>query len=234
MPDPIDREATLDSNFVETIALLNSRNVPYWACHGTLLGLVRDGRLIPWDHDIDLAIWADDFPKNSLLELMVGSGYALKSDGSDYDFMQFTKGDGREVDFNFYRVTPGSEIAYSEWFISRSKLTSLIDLISKRGNYGGKWSGCVSSLYFLSPLAGCLARALKKAGLFYKSAGYTTPANLLRDFRYLEIPEAKVRVPCSHDAVLQYVYGKDWRVPKRQYDWTKESPSTRVSGSRFR
>ena len=233
MSDQSHSEEALDPNFIETIALLNAHAIPYWVCHGTLLGLVRDGRLIPWDHDIDIAIWAGAFPKQSLIDLMLANGYLLKSDGSDYDFAAFTKSGAREVDFNYYRTSVDSDIAYSEWFISRSGLTSLLDLISRRGEYNGSWSWFIKQLYFLSPLVGYIVRRLKKAGIFYKSAGYTTPANLLKEFELLKVSGAEVRVPCLREAVLEYVYGQGWRVPKQQYDWVKESPSTRVSNSRF-
>lgn len=37
--------------------------IPHYFTFGTLLGIARDGRLIPWDDDIDLAIFADDVLK---------------------------------------------------------------------------------------------------------------------------------------------------------------------------
>ena len=37
------------------------KEIPHFYTFGTLLGIVRDGRLISWDDDIDIAIFADDF-----------------------------------------------------------------------------------------------------------------------------------------------------------------------------
>lgn len=38
---------------------LNKNNIVYHLEGGTLLGLVRDNRLLPWDHDIDISIPAE-------------------------------------------------------------------------------------------------------------------------------------------------------------------------------
>jgi hypothetical protein len=233
MPDPVDCEAPLDKNFSETVRLLNEQNVPYWVCHGTLLGLVRDGFLIAWDHDIDIAIWEGDVSKDALVRLMAGSGYAVKDYGADYDFIAFTKEGGREVDFNFYRSAPDSDIAYAEWFIPASRLASLIELVAARGHYSGRASWLVRSLYFLSPLANRVAPGMKKAGFMYHSAGYTTPKRLLEDLEIVEVLGEDVTMPSASHAVLEYIYGPTWRVPNPRYKWVAESPSTRVSRSRF-
>ena len=37
-------------------------NVPFWIEAGTALAAWRDGKLLDWDHDIDIAIWYDDCP----------------------------------------------------------------------------------------------------------------------------------------------------------------------------
>jgi phosphorylcholine metabolism protein LicD len=43
--------------------LLNSNNIMYHIDHGTLLGIIRDGGILPWDIDIDFAIMYNDKDK---------------------------------------------------------------------------------------------------------------------------------------------------------------------------
>jgi phosphorylcholine metabolism protein LicD len=39
--------------------LLDELNIPYWLEGGTLLGIIRENRLLPWDNDLDISIKED-------------------------------------------------------------------------------------------------------------------------------------------------------------------------------
>ena len=44
-------------NFLSNVvSIIKDLNIKYWLEGGTCLGAVRDGKLIPWDHDLDLGI----------------------------------------------------------------------------------------------------------------------------------------------------------------------------------
>ena len=53
---------------LELVDLLNAAGIDYMLDAGTLLGIVRDGDLIPWDGDLDISIPDRGLPK--LLELV--------------------------------------------------------------------------------------------------------------------------------------------------------------------
>jgi len=46
--------------------ILDEHNVKYWLDFGTLLGVVRENRILPWDDDIDISIFEED--ENLMLE----------------------------------------------------------------------------------------------------------------------------------------------------------------------
>jgi len=63
---------------LKTIDILNEKKFKYWLEAGTLLGIMRDGDLIPWDYDADLGIPADSADKIMKLRLDFLPNYLIK------------------------------------------------------------------------------------------------------------------------------------------------------------
>ena len=60
----------IDRNFVEVINILNKNKISYWVCHGTLLGIIRDKKLISWDPDIDIAVLEKNNSRSKISKLL--------------------------------------------------------------------------------------------------------------------------------------------------------------------
>ena len=106
MPNKIYRRKKTDPNLITLIKVLTENKIDYWVCHGTLLGIIRDKKLIPWDHDIDIGIIEDKKNRSILQLILKQNGFKeikktfLKNDG----MLKFVKTGGREIDVNFYRI----------------------------------------------------------------------------------------------------------------------------------
>ena len=48
---------------LRAVRVLDEAGIRYHLEGGTLLGLVRDGDLLPWDHDVDISVMAEDLPR---------------------------------------------------------------------------------------------------------------------------------------------------------------------------
>ena len=84
---------SLKSQFNEIIDLLNKNNIPYYVDCGALLGIVRDGDLLPWDNDTDLAINSEDIQKlESAVQDIQNLGWRCKFENfsEDCDFANTT------------------------------------------------------------------------------------------------------------------------------------------------
>jgi len=47
----------------DVTTIFEKHNIRYWLDFGTLLGIVREGRLLPWDDDMDISIFEEDRQK---------------------------------------------------------------------------------------------------------------------------------------------------------------------------
>ena len=66
-----------------------------------------------------------------------------------------------------------------------------------------------------------------KKNFFYKTAGYTQPLKFLREFKKIDFKNLKVSVPVYYEDYLKYVYGQGWKTPVKEFNWIKDSPSTK-------
>ena len=57
----------MSSDVQETLKTLNlflkENEIDFWVEAGTALGIYRDNEIMPWDHDMDVAIWYDQMPE---------------------------------------------------------------------------------------------------------------------------------------------------------------------------
>ena len=51
----------------DTLDIFDHHGIRYWLDDGSLLGIIRDGTLIPWDHDVDIGVPGDSIQR--ILEL---------------------------------------------------------------------------------------------------------------------------------------------------------------------
>ena len=57
---------------------------------------------------------------------------------------------------------------------------------------------------------------LIKKNLFYRSAGYTQPLDLLKEFKNISFYDVNLVIPKKSEEYLTYVYGNNWKIPKKK------------------
>jgi len=79
-------------------SILNRCSVQYWLEGGTLLGLRRENRLLPWDNDIDLSVMIDQAPGfDSLFKALEAAGYRVRIRRFEKTTPPFKAGDIRLI-----------------------------------------------------------------------------------------------------------------------------------------
>jgi hypothetical protein len=104
-------------------AILNKTNIRYYVDAGTLLGIVRDGDLIPWDDDLDIALHADDLGELAIqlphvlkaMKQALGVQYSVNTHTSNTSFGAVAKGAVRSL--KMHPVDPTSEMPMIDIFV---------------------------------------------------------------------------------------------------------------------
>ena len=55
-----ENETRVREVFIDTVRILKENGINFWLCQGTLLGIIRENRILPWDRDIDFGVWAEE------------------------------------------------------------------------------------------------------------------------------------------------------------------------------
>lgn len=229
MRTKIDSKKKIDLNFKEVIKIFKKNNIHYWLCHGTLLGIIRDKRLIPWDHDVDIAVWNSKKLNLKIRKLICEKNFILKKKFYKNDgFLTFIRPGGREIDINFYNKKKFSDkhIAYVKWYAPKNLLCKLIEALSAGKNYKGKLSSFIRTFSFIDFIFIFLKRKLIEKKLFFKGTGYTQPVDLLKNFKTIKFQGISVNIPKRYNEYLNFVYGKNWKKPIKNFNY-RESPSLR-------
>lgn len=195
--------AAKDAALFAALDHLESAHITYWLCNGTLLGLVRDGCLIPWDNDIDIAI-SGETEKAAVAAAFAGSEFKLIDNGGATDYMTFDWR-GTRVDINFFHPR-GDEIV-SVWRVPRS-------------SGGGAMVKRLLRTLRIRPES--VARLLPDSPRFWTREGYAAKASDVFPLRSLFALGRTIPVPGDAEATLEYTYGPEWRTPRPDFDWRRD------------
>ena len=107
-----------DEILFEVCDILKINSINYWICHGTLLGIVRENRILPWDNDIDIGVWAHEVSKNDIIKIFKSLGFSIEPTNDKDQSIHFIKNDKDKVDINFYEVIENT--AAVRWMIKKN------------------------------------------------------------------------------------------------------------------
>ena len=217
----------IDPNLSITVNILKKEKIFYWIGQGSLLGIIRDNKLIEWDHDIDFCVWHEDNDKDNVIKIMENSNFQYRGDleiDENRDQLSFDRKGGRRVDINFYqkgKTDNNTQIAFTKWMIPRNFIMKIIDIISYADKYNSKYKFLIKKLSFLKPTGVFLKKKLIEKKLFYTHAGYQQPLELLKDFKLIDFHNLKLTIPLHAVEYLRYLYGENWKIPQKKFSWWK-------------
>ena len=174
--------------------VLEKENIPYILEAGTLLGIVRENRLLPWDNDIDITI-TRQFEDQLLKSLRKIRLLGLKVQAKYYnrDLKYFKKGELRII-----KIKHKSPLKFF-------KTDVILDIFIKRK---------IDKEYYWT--VGVKAPVLK-----------SVPEKFYDYHTKIEFEGKNYSVPEDYKGYLENHYGKDWRIPVKEWDFRTSDQSVR-------
>jgi len=228
MSNKIDCHKKIDKNFITLINILREHKIKYWVCHGTLLGIIRDKKLISWDKDIDIGVIENKIYRKILPIIFKQKGFKeikktfLKNDG----MLKFIKKGGREIDINFYQVNRNKKTVFVKWHVPKNFMMRVVDALSFAKSYRGNSYKLINLFGFSEKLFLHIKKALVLSGFFYSNAGYSHNQNYAFKVRSYNFNGLNILVPSDFKQYLKDLYGVNWKKPIKKFNWIKNSPST--------
>ncbi len=220
-------------------------NIEFWLEGGTLLGAVRDGKFIPWEHDVDLAMWEDQ---------IIGKKFLLAKDFCNdgfkvaiyEDYMHIYKTEEFWLDLNFYK-DKGEHAVYpvlyprnfigSYIFILSSMMISPspshVRTIKDLKSFIRKTIICTSVAIIhilpdtLKRKLGKLLLQLSRNKLISYDIPRIAPSKYFKNLQSIEFYNIEFKTPSTYREYLAYKYGNDWNNPKKE--WVAERDDLMVT-----
>jgi hypothetical protein len=220
--------------------------IRFWLEAGTLLGAVRDGKIIEWDNDIDLSMWSEDADKLflALHELKRRKFKATVEFPLDPK-IQLVK----------LRLFPfDCPIDIDLWQVNNDSVTHLVPWGEKPQKHAPVWlishalriarhylcsdigftapldknlKGITNILeYFLPKLPWKLKTLLLNLSQCWKLGRvdllYFQPKRYFEKLGTIKIYDMIFNVPLDAEDYLKYHYGENWRIPQKKWDYLKD------------
>lgn len=232
----------LKKMLIDAAKILRKDNKTFWVEYGTLLGFIRDAGFIEWERDVDLGMWKEKKDlayKKKLVTEFRKLGYKLNfSDGHLHVYPKRKKPDV-ELDINFYEKV--GDMAVKPIFIPQNKIGvfcrrfvwALYDMNTMKIANRKFQALCCTFIIFLPVfLFHMLPVRLREQLLpkicniqnrsFFLNKSNTVPLRFFKAFKNIKIFGCDLPVPKDSEDYLEYKFGEDWRIPKKEWDSTTQ------------
>lgn len=215
----------------KVLSVLEDAGCDFWIDSGTLLGAVREGDLIPSDHDIDISILHNSaLDVWALRRMFLAKGYTvqvLSYEGQVFKLVLHRRdvddlGDRRYrvVDLRvFYLNHQGDYVRSTQ--IDRAEFHGVQGEITFRRYFYSARSRAASVLQMIFPRVGIDNFVMRALRPIIAVGCWQIPVSFVRETTDLG---DGLRAPLDYEGYLGYRYG-DWRTPNPDWNFRLDDPT---------
>lgn len=225
------RDKLAIKNLREVKETFEKFGVKYWLDWGTLLGAIREQKLIQWDHDIDIGVMEEDMYK------IATAIPELRSRGFNVQYWdeEFTKGVYIDRFENLIGITPyktnGRYVLSSTFLWPESFITTFLYVLYSLLYFPKSlvivnsqlkvFANVLGHGLFLIPLKS--RRAISRWVMLIirrtcsRFGRIIIPKHFFEELGTIEFYGMSFNIPSDVELYLIHHYGKDWRTPKREW-----------------
>ncbi len=230
------------TNLVEVKEVLDANDIRFWLDWGTLLGTVRKGDLIAWDHDIDLGLIEENPQKmNKVFCELEKRGFKVMSVKLPYyERIEFEKSFGQRICLAPYRVK--GQFAVSDIQVDlHSFLTKWLYSFYYILLYPQKYF-VVSQFEFIfhtikkffvklpfsfrKPVASILWFFIIRTNKGYNQV--VIPFSFFQKLDTISLHGVLFKIPSNVEEYLKYHYGENWRIPDKNWIYEMDGAVRRL------
>ncbi len=218
--------------FREVTATLETLKVPYWLDQGTLLGIIREGRLLRTDHDLDLGLWGEDYLKNrgEILRCLQKKGRFIETYKPHQLTVTDLEGKFNMINLAFYRCEEGRAVKDVCYPVAGPVVKVLINTVlfcahAREGTVEQKFapgmrktlSAAVAKIIPV-PLWNILCYSAGRSQYYFRPFfKMAVDEKYFLNLETITLAGRKLPVPGNPQEYLALKYGPDWRVPRDRW-----------------
>lgn len=239
-------------NLKEIKEVFDKFNVSYWLDLGTLLGAVRDRKIIPWDDDVDIGVREESWDKIlSLLSELRKRGFYVEvedwklAESFVYRYvLLFRSGWFMGVyPYSLLKDENAVRPDMRESFLTRSLilLYHLLCLNTAHVTSKNEYLLRVAN-NLLTSIPMNLKKPLSRVVLFFLQIFKKTaleyflvviPKHHFEKLDTIEFYGTEFSIPFDVEKYLECRYGKDWKIPKQEWTWWVEGAMPSLKSAQF-